>query len=613
MNNRNVHWAAIVIIPLLLMAAILVLNSLDFNHFKPTITAKVEEATGRTLSIAGDIELQLSLSPELSMEGLALSNAAWGSDKEMITIRRVVTQVNLWSLFGEELEILHLLLEQPNFLLESSADGIDNWVMGKTEQAAVQRMDQSGGVPLFRHIEILDGQLTYIDGVNQSREQLTIQMLQATADDFASPLHLQLEGSYNEFPFEITAQLDNLVALNQGKSTQLQLKVKSGHAEGQFSASLLLNGETGQYRIGQIDLQLAQSRLQGEISVDSGKERPILQAALKAPLVDLTELGELVPVQQQEVDSPSADDQAAMPVTGKKLFPSALLDLSGLATFDAEIELNIERLRSPYAVLEGVESQLIIKEGGLQATPLRFQLGGGTVEGDLSVQGGGPVTVALGLEGKGISLGQVLADVGKVDQVEGAVSNFDITLQGQGRSVAALMADLEGEVLLQIGEGKMDNQYLNLTGGDIVSQITRSLNPTAKSEQHTLLQCAVVNLQLKQGVCKFDKNIAIETDMTVIVGSGEFDLGSETLSINMKPSPRQDSADLGIGAGDLVAAARLEGTFALPKLGLDPLGSAKAGMKIYQALATGGTSLILGGLIDKAMSDPHPCKTALEE
>ncbi|MBT5371588.1 MAG: AsmA family protein, partial [Gammaproteobacteria bacterium] len=85
MNNRNVHWAAIVIIPLLLMAAILVLNSLDFNHFKPTITAKVEEATGRTLSIAGDIELQLSLSPELSMEGLALSNAAWGSDKEMIT------------------------------------------------------------------------------------------------------------------------------------------------------------------------------------------------------------------------------------------------------------------------------------------------------------------------------------------------------------------------------------------------------------------------------------------------------------------------------------------------------------------------------------------------
>jgi len=319
MNNRNVHWAAVVVIPLLLlMAATLVLNSLDFNHFKPTISSKVEEATGRTLSIAGDIELQLSLSPELSMEGLALSNAAWGSDKEMITIRRVVTQVNLWSLFGEELEILHLLLEQPNFLLESSADGIDNWVMGKTEQAAVQRMDQSGGVPLFRHIEILDGQLTYIDGVNQSREQLTIQMLQATADDFASPLHLQLEGSYNEFPFEITAQLDNLVALNQGKSTQLQLKVKSGHAEGQFSASLLLNGETGQYRIDQIDLQLAQSRLQGEISVDSGKERPILQAALKAPLVDLTELGELVPV-QQEVDSTSADDQAAMPVTGETL------------------------------------------------------------------------------------------------------------------------------------------------------------------------------------------------------------------------------------------------------------------------------------------------------
>lgn len=40
------------------------------------------------------------------------------------------------------------------------------------------------------------------------------------------------------------------------------------------------------------------------------------------------------------------------------------------------------------------------------------------------------------------------------------------------------------------------------------------------------------------------------------------------------------------------------------------MNTAKAGLKVYSAIATGGTSLLIGGLLDKAMADSDPCQTA---
>lgn len=50
-----------------------------------------------------------------------------------------------------------------------------------------------------------------------------------------------------------------------------------------------------------------------------------------------------------------------------------------------------------------------------------------------------------------------------------------------------------------------------------------------------------------------------------------------------------DTADLGITAGDLVNAARLKGPLSRPELGLDAKGTVKAGLKLYGAIATGGS------------------------
>ncbi len=617
-DNKPIR-VAVLASPLLLLAAlILYLATLDFNTLKPAIVQQVEETTGRKLTISGDIELQLSTAPQLSVTGVRLSNANWGSRQNMVTIDKVVAKVELWSLLGGNLEILKVIVEGGDILLEKGATGAGNWMMGQqAEQTDARRAPEEVELPLIHELQIMDLQLTYIDGVSERIEQVTISRLSATSGALTAPFKLQTQGRYHEQPFQLDLLLDNLAAITATEQALLNLSVQFGERSGKLTGALLVDTAAGRYHLSEIDLQLAESRLQGELSIDQSGDRPDILANLSSPQINVSALAALLShggeKEKKQGDIQADDEKKEADGTVKRLFPQTPLDLQGMSAIDAKIDFTAERVVTDPLLVTDLQTQLNVSDATLTIEPLQFVLGRRPLNGRLSVGGAESTSFTFNLQGSGIPLGEAMRDEEEHRQIEGAVTDIDINLSAEGDSVAAIMGDLNGKVLLQVGEGKINNQYLNLAGGDILSQLGGALNPVAKTDELTLLECAVVNLRIENGQCEFDKNIAIETDKMVIVGSGKVDLDQETLSIHMKPSPRQDSVDLGIGAGDLVSAARLEGTLLEPVLGLDPLGSAKTGVKIYQAIATGGTSLILGGLIDKALSDPHPCKTALEE
>ena len=87
------------IITVLILAVIvtlyIVLSSYDFNNLKPTITEAVRDATGRELTLGGDIELKIGLIPVLVVEDVRFQNASWGSRPEMAKIKRFELQVAL--------------------------------------------------------------------------------------------------------------------------------------------------------------------------------------------------------------------------------------------------------------------------------------------------------------------------------------------------------------------------------------------------------------------------------------------------------------------------------------------------------------------------------------
>ena len=79
----------------LVVAAVVVLAAVDFNDYKPELQAQVKQATGRDLTIEGDIKLGLSLTPSRDVSGVRFANADRGSRPAMETVERFEVQVDL--------------------------------------------------------------------------------------------------------------------------------------------------------------------------------------------------------------------------------------------------------------------------------------------------------------------------------------------------------------------------------------------------------------------------------------------------------------------------------------------------------------------------------------
>ncbi|MBE9556797.1 MAG: AsmA family protein, partial [Proteobacteria bacterium] len=111
----------VIVVPLLVVAlvvgAIAVLMTTDFNQYKPLIAEETKKATGRDLVIAGDLELGISLTPSVSVSGVTLSNAKWGKRPEMIKVERFEAQMSLIPLAFGIIDVTRIVLVGADILL----------------------------------------------------------------------------------------------------------------------------------------------------------------------------------------------------------------------------------------------------------------------------------------------------------------------------------------------------------------------------------------------------------------------------------------------------------------------------------------------------------------
>ncbi len=75
------RWVAIgVLMVVILMTAVYVyLNTYDYNKLKPLVAQIVADATGRKLSLGGEVNLEIGFAPALVVTDVALANVSWGS------------------------------------------------------------------------------------------------------------------------------------------------------------------------------------------------------------------------------------------------------------------------------------------------------------------------------------------------------------------------------------------------------------------------------------------------------------------------------------------------------------------------------------------------------
>ncbi|MCG8546438.1 MAG: AsmA family protein, partial [Alphaproteobacteria bacterium] len=125
----------LVALVVLLIAAVLIAPSfIDWNAQKQQITAAVRDATGRDLTIRGDIDITILPSPALRVEDVRFANVAGATSPDMVQLKEARVSVAFGPLFEGRLAAV-VTLVRPIIHLEKLADGSASWNFAAADTA----------------------------------------------------------------------------------------------------------------------------------------------------------------------------------------------------------------------------------------------------------------------------------------------------------------------------------------------------------------------------------------------------------------------------------------------------------------------------------------------
>ena len=578
----------------------IVLATLDINQYKGLIQEQVTAATGRTFTIDGDLELALSLNPAIQLNGVRFQNAAWGSRPDMAVIERIEASVPLIPLLSGNIEVTRLALIKPDILLERNADGRANWDFSSAETAAGAQADTSTDAPALAisAIEIDDGVFVFNDSQAKSKVSAALEKLRAKiSGDLLAPtvqtidldnLNASIASGDAEATSVVVTSL-TVDANSNGADLSLEATAagQSVKADGTIGPLGRLIAMDGAFPA-KLALVLGEFDFNTDINVDLSAARPKISGSVTADTIDLTKL-------------PPTEDVATA-----KLFPSDPIPMDGLKSVDADLDIQIARLilRKSLA-LTNVKTKIKLVDGRLEQSQTA-EIAGGTMASDIQFSApSGAVTISA--NGTGISAERIAKDLDSTDIITEGALDYDVSLKGQGQSVAAIMASLDGSIVGGMGQARIRNDAINMAGADFLSQLISNINPFMAQEEFTVAQCAVVNLQVQDGIARTDKGIAFVSDRIEVTSSGNINLAQEKIDLNIRPKAKEG---LGVGMGKLTQVVKISGPLASPGIGFDAAGAVKSLGSIAGAFATGGASLLAEGALERTQGAGDTCQAA---
>lgn len=124
---RTIIKLVIGIIILLIAALAALPFIIDPNDYKDEIAAQVEKATGRNLTLQGDIGLSVFPWIALELGPLSLSNANGFEAESFASVQAAKVRIKLMPLLKKELEMDTIVLDGLLLNLETNEEGVTNW------------------------------------------------------------------------------------------------------------------------------------------------------------------------------------------------------------------------------------------------------------------------------------------------------------------------------------------------------------------------------------------------------------------------------------------------------------------------------------------------------
>ncbi len=343
-------------------------------------------------------------------------------------------------------------------------------------------------------------------------------------------IHATLEGAIQDplqqrgINIAIAADSQDLAALGTKMGTEMPV---TGPMTLQARVS-----DTGpeRYALSGVKLNAGGSDVAGEATLSMAGGRPNFTADFASNVVDLTKVGGGKAAEGKPAPAPRAGPSQRWQGLQQR---SAALRHAQHGGWRAQISRGQDSTTS--VAMQNLNLTANLRGGEFTLRPLTADIGGGKLNSDVALAAKGQ-SVHIKTDTKGVSIGSLLQESKTTSLIDGAKTDFNIDVRGTGPSLRAVMASLNGTVVMVSGEGTVHTKYLDLFGGDVLKVI----NPLTQGADTSKLNCIANRFEIQNGVGT-TKVLVADTQRTSIMGEGTFNLGSEQLQMTVTPKSKDAS------------------------------------------------------------------------
>jgi len=250
---KRVLWAIGGLLVLLVAAVLIGPVLIDWNQYKGDIQKQALNASGRELTINGDISITVLPSPALIVNNVLVANIQGAASENMMRLKHLEVRIALAPLLAGRIEVERIKLVEPEIELEVLADGRKNWVFDTGGPGAASQPlpgapsgEEKGGAAadisappiVLDNFTIENGSLIYRDGPSGTVERIEKIDANITAASLNGPFEstgdLRLRGV--PLVYEI-----NVAEIIHGRTVPFNLKLgmKPGQAKLQITGTLV--------------------------------------------------------------------------------------------------------------------------------------------------------------------------------------------------------------------------------------------------------------------------------------------------------------------------------------------------------------------------------------
>lgn len=499
---KKIGIALAVVVVVLVGAVLLVPRFIDWNDYKPEIAAAVREATGRNLTIAGDIEVSVLPGAEFVATDVRFANAEGAEPENMATVARIEGAVALFPLIGGDLVVERLVIQEPVVALRIGEDGQANWTFSPAAQetAASEPAASGEGSPVsdvrLDDVRIVGGVVTFVDARTGQEIEARDIAVAAALPNLSEPLaitgSMTLNGEPVSLEFDVATPAD-LMAGNRAAVTamidsqRLKMSYDGGvqrepvpGLDGTFDLDIPSAGELaawldrplpeGQPDPGPVKahavfeadggaVAIREATLEGESlqaqatgTLDISGDAPRLSLQVESGVLDFDRY---LPQPTAAGATADAAPSPPRPQGDRDLLAEISdepFDLSPLRNGAADVRVSVDGIKAAGYDVGKILFVATLGNGVLNAELQELALYGGGVTGSMNLDAtGDTLAMSTSLDVAGVKTGELgAAATGGESPVTGTVS-ADLQLEGSGASPKALVGSLNGKLAVDLG------------------------------------------------------------------------------------------------------------------------------------------------------------------